>query len=291
MTSSPWSSNILKLVQRLNNFHAAGSSKVHCKPFVVDGITVGTILPNVLTQIRKYPDIFAVIKTTDSDEHVTLVPSLLTFEERTQKVNEVVQEFRKKDLFVTLRGWRDEMYAVGRSFSDRPFFMMERSAACLLGITQYGVHLNGYHRDVNGMLFMWVARRSLSKPTYPGKLDQLVAGGIPCGSNTRETLIKECAEEALIAESLAANAKPVGTVSYVFEDERGVFPEVQFVYDLELPESFTPKASDGEVSDFYYWPISKVKEMIATNEYKFNSALVVLDFLIRHGEVSPDTGK
>ena len=46
--------------------------------------------------------------------------------------------------------------------------------------------------------------------------------------------------------------------SYFFEDERGLFPEVQFVCDLKLPHDFQPINSDGEVSEFYCWPMDKV---------------------------------
>lgn len=49
------------------------------------------------------------------------------------------------------------------------------------------------------------------------------------------------------------------TNSYFFEDERGLFPEIQFVYDLKLPETFQPINSDGEVAEFYCWPIDKVR--------------------------------
>jgi hypothetical protein len=30
-----------------------------------------------------------------------------------------------------------------------------------------------------------------------------------------------------------------GFFSYIFEDERGVFPECEFVYDLELPSDYS----------------------------------------------------
>lgn len=48
------------------------------------------------------------------------------------------------------------------------------------------------------------------------------------------------------------------TNSYFFEDERGLFPEVEFVYDLKLPQNFQPINSDGEVDEFYCWSIDKV---------------------------------
>ena len=40
----------------------------------------------------------------------------------------------------------------------------------------YGVHINGYVETAAG-LELWVARRSRDKPTWPGKLDHIVAGG------------------------------------------------------------------------------------------------------------------
>ena len=35
----------------------------------------------------------------------------------------------------------------------------------------------------------------------------------------------------------------------------------------------------------------QVKEKIATDQFKPNCALVVLDFLMRHGLITPDSGK
>ena len=57
-----------------------------------------------------------------------------------------------------------------------------------------------------GELQTWIARRSLSKPVGPGKLDQIVGGGVPIGVGLRDNLIKECAEEA----SIPRGARPPG---------------------------------------------------------------------------------
>ncbi|KAK3741579.1 hypothetical protein QZH41_012520 [Actinostola sp. cb2023] len=280
----------------------AGSSEKDSRPFLVDGVRVGTIPPFVLSHLRSHPDVFKVVTKHDGNvDHVTFTTELKTFEDRSRRVGEVMQDFRKNDLFVTLRGWRNECFAVSQTFNQKKFFKIERAAACLFGITQYGVHVNGYFRcKSNGTLYMWIARRSPTKPTGPGKLDQILlnsyilslqaAGGITWRSSITETLLKECKEEALIPEDLVQNAVPVGAVSFIFEDSRGIFPGVQFVYDLCLPEDFKPQVNDGEVSEFYCWPIHKVKEKIVLKEFKPNCALVVLDFLIRHGEVNPQTG-
>lgn len=47
--------------------------------------------------------------------------------------------------------------------------------------------------------------------------------------------------------------------SYVHEDERGVHPEVEFIYDLKLPEDFEPINADGEVQEFKLYPVTQVK--------------------------------
>ena len=46
--------------------------------------------------------------------------------------------------------------------------------------------------------------------------------------------------------------------SYFYEDERGLFPECQFVFDLEVPESFTPVNADGEVESFSLMDVDQV---------------------------------
>lgn len=46
--------------------------------------------------------------------------------------------------------------------------------------------------------------------------------------------------------------------SYTYEDEEGVFPETQFVFDLELPAHFKPRVGDGEVQEFYFMRMDKV---------------------------------
>ena len=65
-------------------------------------------------------------------------------------------------------------------FHSQPLALVERAAAVHLGIKAYGVHVNGYVRGASG-IELWVATRSRRKPTWPGKLDHIVAGGqVPC---------------------------------------------------------------------------------------------------------------
>ena len=39
---------------------------------------------------------------------------------------------------------------------------------------QYGVHMNGYLLTDDGKFKMWIGRRSATKPTFPGLLDNMV---------------------------------------------------------------------------------------------------------------------
>ena len=88
-------------------------------------------------------------------------------------MEEVLTDLRKKNIFHCLRGWRNEHYNVKFRFKDEPLLSIERASVGLLGIKSYGCHINGYVKKGNEY-FMWIARRSKNKPTYPGKLDNFV---------------------------------------------------------------------------------------------------------------------
>uniref|UniRef100_UPI00398E9798 thiamin pyrophosphokinase 2 n=1 Tax=Pristiophorus japonicus TaxID=55135 RepID=UPI00398E9798 len=281
---SLWAEGILQLLSKMNSFHMQGSSKALCKPFYVAGQQVGVVQPQLFPHLSKYPGVFQLAPSG----HVELGSQLSSYEQRSAALERVLADWREQKLFRCLSGWRDEKYEVMPRFCDTPLMNMERSATSLFGVKRYGVHINGYVRRGDGGRAMWIGRRARHKQTYPGMLDNMVAGGLSVGLGVKETLVKECAEEACIPESIAATAKPVGSVSYTYEDERGVFPECQFVYDLELPADCVPEVGDGEVLEFYLWPLEQVKEAIASSEFKPNSAIVVLDFLIRHGALDAD---
>ena len=165
---------------------------------------------------------------------------------------------------------------------------MERAAVPLFGVEGYGVHVNGFVRDGDGIK-MWIGRRSLTKPTAPGKLDQVVAGGQPAGIGVTENLVKECGEEAAIPADLARRAFPVSALTYCTQRAEGLRRDVLFNFDLELPADFTPRNTDGEVAEFLLWPMDKVMAVVReTDEFKFNCGIIVIDFLLRRGFIGPD---
>ncbi len=86
-----------------------------------------------------------------------------------------------------------------------------------------------------------------------------------------------------------ARARPVGAVSDITEMAEGLRHDLLYCYDLELPADFEPVCSDGEVEEFFLWPLAKVLEVLeAGDDFKFNVALVNIDFLIRHGAIGPE---
>ena len=247
---------------------------------MVDGRQVGQVAHAFTVELERFADTFRI-----TAKAVELADRLDDFAARTEAMAEVLENLKEEG---KVYGWRDESYPVKTSFDAPALFDMERAGVPLFGVCGYGVHLNGYVRLGDGVK-MWIGRRSLSKPTGPGKLDQVVAGGQPSNVSLRDNLIKECAEEANIPEHMATDAVAVGTVTYVTERPEGLRRDVLFNFDLELPEGFEPANVDGEVDGFYLWPIDEIAERLATSdEFKFNSALVVIDFLVRHGFIDAD---
>lgn len=124
---------------------------------------------------------------------------------------------------------------------------------------------------------------------HPGKWDNMVCGGLSVGYGVRETAIKEAAEEASIPEHLTTDMRPAGAISLFFESERGLFPNTEYVFDLELPLDFVPFNADGEVQDFALLSARDCYERLFSDDFKTTSVPVVLDFLIRQGLVTPET--
>lgn len=248
--------------------------------FTVDDRNFGFIPHRLAERLSDFPDVFLV-----SAEQVRLADGLSGFANRSAAVAEVVARLAQSGDLPPLRG---EDYPLQRDWQDPPVLTLDRCAAAPFGIRSFGVHVNGITRR-DGRLQMWIGRRALDKPSAPGKLDHIVAGGQPYGLSIMENLIKECAEEADIPRHLAARATPAGMVTYRCKWTDGLRDDVAFCYDLELPEDFTPRNTDGEVEEFYLWPIEEVIERVRdSDDFKFNVNLVIIDFLVRWGFLGPD---
>jgi 8-oxo-dGTP pyrophosphatase MutT (NUDIX family) len=208
---------------------------------------------------------------------------------RSKLVAETIAEAVKQDKFEVLKGWRNEKYPVygpGGEF----LLEMERCASPLFGIVSYGAHLTGYVHDESGYK-IWVPRRAKTKQTYPGLLDNTVAGGMCTDENPFECIVREAMEEASLPEEAvraAVVARGCVTYSHVRDARAGgetglIQPEVEYVYDLKLDAETIPKPCDGEVEEFMLLSIPEIQVALANGEFKPNCATIMIDFFIRHG--------
>lgn len=179
--------------------------------------------------------------------------------------------------------WRGEAFDVWEMPHEPVLATIDRAALPAFGIAAEGVHVNGLVRGEEEIL-VWVARRARDKHLDPGKLDHIVAGGVPAGLTPWETMLKEAEEEAAIPADLASQACHVGIVAYVMERPEGLRSDRLHCYDLLLPESFRPRAIDGEVEAFELWPVSRALHTVrTTDDFKFNVNLVLIHLFLRLG--------
>jgi hypothetical protein len=265
------------LMRQFRRYPAADLSQY--RRFMVAKQHVGWVMPDFAVALARFPHVFHV-----DDKAVTLQPRLRSFNTRSEAVAEVLAALRAEGL---VPGWRNEAYPVAQGFYTAPLLQMERAATVLFGTLSYGVNLNGFVGRGWAMK-VWIAKRADSKPVDPGMMDLIVGGGQPTGISPWNNLMKECQEEAGMPRAIAEKAKPVGIITLLAVIKGHMRVGLQFNYDLELPESFRPQNTDGEVSEFLLIPVSAVIDRLkSADDFSYDVAVVLIDFLIRHGFVGP----
>lgn len=256
-------------------------------PFRVEASRVGWVRPVVADTLVRMGDVFHY-----DGIGISLANRLETFEDRSSAMADAGEALVQSGHAPGLRG---ELYGLKNHWHDPALATVDRGVVTAFGLRAYGVHLNGWTREhvTSGNARepeLWIGRRSKAMNVAPGKLDNMVAGGQPYGLSLIDNVIKEAAEEADIPAALARTAKPTGCITYVMETDDGLKPDVLFCYDLEVPNDFTPVNTDGETASFQRLPARDVGKIIATSDdFKFNCALVVAHFLLRHGLLTPDS--
>jgi thiamine pyrophosphokinase len=178
---------------------------------------------------------------------------------------------------------RREAFDIRGDRDGRVLGRIDRGAMPALGLPVHNAHLNGLVRRAEG-LHLWVARRAAHKPVAPGKLDHLVAGGVPAGLSPREALVKEAAEEAGMPAEVAARAAAVSRIRYAMAGPDGLRRETMHCFDLDVPDSFAPAPVDGEVAAFELWPLPRVMQAVRdADEFMYDVNLALIDLGLRHG--------
>lgn len=183
-------------------------------------------------------------------------------------------------------GWRDEPFTLWAS-DGRALGVIERAAARLWGSRTWGAHLNGYVADASGRpTHLWVARRAQNKPTDPGKLDNLVGGGVAHGQTPAGALVREAAEEAGLTPHACAAMTPGSVLALACDVPEGFQDEWLYTYDLRLPATWRAHNPDGEVAEQRLLPVGEVLALAEGGAMTRDAALVTLDFAQRHGLVN-----
>lgn len=250
------------------------------RPWFIGDRLAGWMRHAFAERLRAFPEVFVV-----TESRVWLATDLDTPDARAQQLAAVGADLAGQGVLPKARG---ELFPIQPCWNDAPLASLDRAWVTFFGLPAYGVHLNGFVRGANG-LQIWIAKRALGKMTYPGQLDNLVAGGQPVGLGLFENMVKECAEEADIPAALAGAMVPIGQITYAMEVEDGLKQDTLFNFDLELPADFVPNNTDGEVDSFKLLPLHEVAEIVRDSfDFKFNCNLVIIDFLIRHGVLNGD---
>ncbi|KAL6892204.1 NUDIX hydrolase domain-like protein [Trichoderma evansii] len=254
---------------------------------------IGYVPDWVIKELSQTPeDIRGDMSLNMSDRTVMLFRTPQTEEERTRAVTKLTGHWHKNATFKSLKGWRNELWPVyGRR--GELLFSVERAAVGLFGAARYGVHMVAYVEDPTAPygIKIWVPKRASDKSTFPGMLDNTVAGGLTTGEDPFECIIREADEEASLPDALVRNSAIwVGNATYIYITEAKhigedgyIYPECQWVYDLKLPADVIPLPKDGEVEEFRLRDVEEIKKDLGDAKFKPNCAMVMIDFFIRHG--------
>jgi 8-oxo-dGTP pyrophosphatase MutT (NUDIX family) len=261
--------SILDRVMACNHFDA---NTVY--PFYILNQQLGWVMKgHEALLLQQWPEWFSF----ESDS-LHLRSFLDSYTTRTNAFAQIVASLRAQK---KLSPWQSEYYDVVPWYGHSPYLALERSVTSFWGVPTFGTHLNGYAYREN-KLHIWLAKRASHLACAPGKLDNLAAGGLPCGLTPQDNISKEAWEEARISPQIMQSALSQHPVSYHKALGHGVALDTMFVFDLELPEDFEPKTDGEEIESFICLPVDEVYHLVKnTEEFKYNSALVIIDFLIR----------
>lgn len=235
------------------------------RPLALAGRVAGWITPRATACVERMPG----VRVTDEAVYVTAVPrQRLTLDVLMAEMARVLNENG------CLRGWRGELldvYGEGRRLC-----VLERAAMRPLGLLTKAVHLNAWSADGG----MWIARRSLTKPTDPGKWDTLVGGLVGASEPLDTSLVRESFEEAGLQPGDLRERSPLRVILRMHRRlPEGYQVEDVLVSDCVLPDGVTPVNQDGEVSEIRLAGVEEVVSMLEADAFTHEAEACILESL------------
>ena len=240
-------------------------------PFKVNGTTVGSVARAHLPALGAWPTLLRV-----DAESVAMHGDAAALQAALERINRAL---RGQGL---IRGWRDEVFPLFDPASLQRLAPMERASARFWGTLTLGAHANGFVADAEGRpTHLWIAQRSPTKATDPGKLDNLIGGGVPEGQTPLQALVREGWEEAGLVPDVLRSVEAGSVLRLQRDIPEGLQHEWLHGYDLQLPAGLKPDNQDGEVAGFECLPLAEAFELAAGDTMTVDAALVTLDFALR----------
>jgi 8-oxo-dGTP pyrophosphatase MutT (NUDIX family) len=258
--------------------HAAWAHDATARvPFKVNGAPVGSVARVHLQPLRAWPALLQI----DADG-VAMHGDALALQAGLATINHALRE---QGLIVA---WRDEVFALIDPQSQSRLACMERAANRFWGTLTLGAHATGYVADRAGRpTHLWIAQRSTTKATDPGKFDNLIGGGVPDGQTPLQALWREGWEEAGLDAAVVRGATQGSVLRLMRDIPEGLQHEWLHVHDLQLPAGLMPRNQDGEVAGFECLPLAEALHLASGESMTVDAALVTLDFALRRALLPP----
>jgi 8-oxo-dGTP pyrophosphatase MutT (NUDIX family) len=199
-------------------------------------------------------------------------------QKRSQALQDMLVQHFNQGLFT---GWRDEKFSYWSNTHDSPspdvpdLFSVERAGFRYMGVMSHAVHMNGFLPDGR----LWCGRRSKSKATDPGLLDNVAAGGLSTGETVLSCALRELSEEAGIFNIDKTALVDAGFIRTSRREGEGWHDETLRVYNLALAQDFQPNNHDGEVDEFVCLHPSEVVALIKEEQFTIDASASLLQGL------------
>lgn len=255
---------------------ASDSPHDNAYSLMIQGKVCGSVFPPAIQALQFHPEV--------NVDHTRHRVELTADSDLNASVARIAQTLSKAGC---VPRWRDELLDLWNEDGDS-VAGIERGVVRPLGVLTKAVHLNAW--SASGSL--WVARRSLTKPTDPGMWDTLVGGLVGLGEDPAFALERESFEEAGLTPDQLVSRTPVRAIALMRRRlPEGLQRELVLTSECVLPESVTPVNQDGESMTIECHHPDTVLQMLETGLFTVEASLVILeDLLFRATGNRPDMG-